>query len=67
MSQGNAKEVLKLLAGLERLARLASTVPPELLAAWLVFDAGLSKTQARNVAESIRRLLKLLEKEGEKQ
>jgi len=60
MSQGVAGEVGRLIAGLERLARLANAVPEEVLAAWLYYDAGLSKSQARNVAESIKKLLRIL-------
>ena len=64
MSQESAQEMARLIMGLERLARLASAMPVDLLAAWLVYDAGLGKTQARNVAESIKRLLAMLEKMG---
>jgi len=62
VAQSQAQDVARLLMGLERLARIASAMPEDLLAAWLVYDAGISKTQARNVAESIKRLLAMLEK-----
>ena len=60
MSQEEAKEVSRLLLGLERLARLAKAMPSELLAAWLAYDTSLSKTQARSVAESLKKLVRLL-------
>lgn len=63
MSQKEAQEIAKLIAGLGRLVRLASTLPEELLAAWLAWDASLSKTQARQVAKSIKDLMKLLGEE----
>lgn len=63
MSQEEAKEVAKLIAGLSRLVRMANALPEELLAAWLAWDAGLSKTQARQVAKSIKDLMKLLGEE----
>jgi len=65
MSQENARDVLKLLMGLERLAKLAEAVPEDLLAAWLHYDAGLSKTQSREVAKSIRRLIEVLSRREE--
>ena len=65
MSQEAARETAKIIAGLARLARLANAIPEELLAAWLVYDANLSKTQARNVSESIKKLLKILGEERE--
>jgi len=61
MSQEEAKAVARLLDGLTRLAKLAEAMPEELLAAWLAFDAGLSKTQARQVASSLKKLIKLLQ------
>jgi len=63
MSQEAASQAAKLIAGLARIAKLAETVPEEILAAWLHYDAGLSKTQAKNVSQSIKRLLKILGEE----
>lgn len=61
MSQAVAKDVAKMLAGLSRLVALARAIPEDILAAWLVYDVGLSKTHARNVAQSLKKLSKILE------
>ena len=65
MSKVEGQEDLRLLAGLERIARILTIVPEELLAAWLYYDIGLSKTQCKNVIQSVKRLLEILS-EGEK-
>ena len=64
MSKEEAKEAASLVAGLARLASIAKAVPSQLLEAWLVYDAGLSKTQAKLVVESISRLTQVLQKEA---
>ena len=61
MAQRDVQDVARLIVGLERLARLAAATPTELLAAWLTYDAGIGKRQALAIAESIKRLLAMLE------
>ena len=67
MSQKDAGEALKLLMGLERLARLAETIPDEVLVAWIYYDTGITKRKAREVVNSIKKLTEILTKKVSEQ
>jgi len=61
-TQYEARQAAMLVQGLARLASIVKAIPEDLLKAWLVYDAGMSKGMAERTVNSLKSLVKILQK-----